>query len=76
VAELNKKKDEGIKLAVAQGTYTVKKKEENKLYEKDFLVPTTDLVRIYDDAFLGMLTLPLGSLAATVLRGDLKVIWS
>jgi hypothetical protein len=45
-------------------------------YEKDFLVPTTDLVRIYDDAFLGMLTLPLGSLAATVLRGDLKVIWS
>lgn len=39
VAELNKKKDEGIKLAVAQGIYTVKKKEENKLYEKDFLVP-------------------------------------
>lgn len=45
-------------------------------YEKDFLVPTTDLVRIYDDAFLGMLTLPLGTLAATVLRGDLKVIWN
>lgn len=45
-------------------------------YEKDFLVPTTDLVRIYDDAFLGMLCLPLGSLAATVLRGDLKVIWT
>jgi hypothetical protein len=45
-------------------------------YEKDYLVPTTDLVRIYDDAFLGMLTLPLGSLAATVLRGDLKVIWN
>lgn len=45
-------------------------------YEKDYLVPTTDLVRIYDDAFLGLLTLPLGSLAATVLRGDLKVIWN
>lgn len=45
-------------------------------YEKDFLVPTTNLVRIYDDAFLGFLTLPLGTLAATVLRGDLKVIWS
>ena len=44
-------------------------------YEKDYLVPTTDLVRIYDDAFLGMLCLPLGSLAATVLRGDIKVIW-
>lgn len=44
-------------------------------YEKDYLVPTTDLVRIFDDAFLGMLCLPLGSLAATVLRGDIKVIW-
>lgn len=45
-------------------------------YEKDYLVPTTDLVRIYDDAFLGMICLPLGTLAATVLRGDLKVIWT
>lgn len=45
-------------------------------YEKDLLVPTTDLVRIYDDAFLSMLCLPLGSLAATILRGDIKVIWS
>jgi len=45
-------------------------------YEKDYLVPTTDLVRIYDDAFLGMLCLPLGSLAATVLQGDLKIIWT
>lgn len=45
-------------------------------YEKDFLVPTTELIRIYDDAFLGFVALPLGSLAATVLRGDLKVIWS
>lgn len=45
-------------------------------YEKDYLVPTTDLVRIYDDAFLGMVCLPLGTLAATVLRGDIKVIWT
>jgi len=45
-------------------------------YEKDFLVPTTDLIRIYNDAFLNFLVLPLGSLAATVLRGDLKVIWT
>ena len=44
-------------------------------YEKDFLVPTTDVVKIYDDAFLSFLTLPMGSLAATVLRGDIKVIW-
>ena len=45
-------------------------------YEKDFLVPTTDVVKIYDDAFLSFLTLPMGSLAATVLRGDIKVIWT
>ncbi len=45
-------------------------------YEKDFLVPTTDLVRIYDDAFLSFVCLPLGTLAATTLRGDLKVIWN
>jgi len=45
-------------------------------YEKDYLIPTTDVIKIYDDAFLGFLCLPLGSLAATVLRGDLKVIWT
>lgn len=45
-------------------------------YEKDFLIPTTDLVRIYDNAFLNFICLPLGTLAATVLRGDLKVVWN
>lgn len=45
-------------------------------YEKDFLIPTTDMPIIQDNAFLGFLVLPLGTLAATVLRGDLKVIWS
>ena len=45
-------------------------------YEKDFLLSISDVNRIYDDAFLGFLCLPLGSLAATVLRGDLKVIWT
>lgn len=44
-------------------------------YEKDYLIPISDLIRIYDDAFLGFLALPLGSLAATTLRGDLNVIW-
>ena len=44
-------------------------------YEKDYLIPTTDLIRIYDNAFLNFLVLPGGTLAATVLRGDLKVIW-
>lgn len=45
-------------------------------YEKDLLVPTTDLIKIEDNAFLNFLCLPLGSLAATTLRGDLKVIWT
>ena len=45
-------------------------------YEKDFLIPTTDLVKIEDNAFLNFLCLPLGTLAATVLRGDLKVIYT
>ena len=45
-------------------------------YEKDFLLPTQQLERVYDDAFLGFLLLPLGTLAATVLRGDIKVIWT
>ncbi len=45
-------------------------------YEKDFLIPTTDLIRIEDNAFLNFLVLPLGTLAATVLRGDIKVIWT
>lgn len=45
-------------------------------YEKDLLIPTTTLDKIYDDAFLGFLGLPNGALNATVLRGDLKVIWT
>lgn len=45
-------------------------------YEKDFLIPTSDLIKIEDNAFLNFLCLPLGSLAATVLRGDLQVIWT
>ena len=45
-------------------------------YEKDFLIPTNDLIKIEDNAFLNFLCLPLGSLAATTLRGDLKVIWT
>lgn len=44
--------------------------------EKDFLVHGGQLPEIKDDAFLGFLCLPQGSLAATALMGDLKVIWS
>jgi len=45
-------------------------------YEKDFLLPTSGIAQIVDDAFLGFVGLPLGTLAATVLRGDLKVVWT
>jgi hypothetical protein len=45
-------------------------------YEKDFLIPTSDLIKIEDNAFLNFLCLPLDSLTATVLRGDLKVIYT
>jgi hypothetical protein len=44
-------------------------------YEKDNLLIGGELPRIYDDAFLGFLGLPRGTLAATALVGDLKVIW-
>lgn len=44
-------------------------------YEKDALLIGGEIPRIYDDAFLGMLALPRGTLAATALVGDIKVIW-
>lgn len=44
-------------------------------YEKDALLIGGDIPRIYDDAFLGFLALPRGTLAATALVGDIKVIW-
>ena len=44
-------------------------------YEKDVLLIGGDIPRIYDDAFLGFLSLPRGTLAATALVGDIKVIW-
>ncbi len=44
-------------------------------YEKDALVGGGQIPRIYDDAFLGCLCLPRGTLAATALVGDVKVIW-
>lgn len=44
-------------------------------YEKDALLIGQEIPRIYDDAFLGFLSKPRGTLAATALVGDLKVIW-
>jgi hypothetical protein len=44
--------------------------------EKDYLIPTTDIPRIYDDAFLNMIVLPQASLSNTVIQGFTKVIWN
>lgn len=44
--------------------------------EKDHLLHGAELPRIYDDAFLGYLVLPQGTLAATALLGNLKVVWN
>lgn len=44
-------------------------------YEKDALIGGSEIPRIYDDAFLGCLCLPRGTLAATALIGDIKVVW-
>lgn len=48
----------------------------NTPYEKDFLIPTGEMPKIYDDAFLNFVVLPQASLATTILRGDLKVVWT
>lgn len=44
-------------------------------YEKDALLIGGEIPIIYDDAFLGFVAKPRGTLAATALVGDLKVIW-
>lgn len=43
--------------------------------EKDFLIQSEQLPIIQDNAYLSMLCLPQGTLAATALIGDLKVTW-
>lgn len=43
--------------------------------EKDFLVHGATLPRIEDDAFLSFVCLPQGTLASTVLTGDIHVAW-
>lgn len=45
-------------------------------HEKDFLISDGKASRIYDDAFLGMIVMPNGSLNTIVLRGTLKVIYN
>jgi hypothetical protein len=45
-------------------------------YEKDLLMHDNMLPRIYDDAFLNYLVLPLASIGTTTITGSLKVIWN
>lgn len=51
-------------------------KEITAPYEKDFFLVDGMMPEIKDDAYLSMLCIPKGTLAATVLTGDLKVIWN
>lgn len=44
--------------------------------EKDFFLEAGVVPEIKDDAFLGLVTVPRGSLAATVLTGDLQVVFN
>lgn len=44
--------------------------------EKDHLLHGAELPRIYDDAFLGFIGLPNGTLATAVVTGNLKVIFN
>ena len=44
--------------------------------EKDFLIQSEQLPIIQDNAYLSMLCLPQGTLAATALIGDMKVTWN
>lgn len=44
--------------------------------EIDHLIHHNQLPRIYDDAFLGYLCLPQGTLVGSTIMGTLKVIWN
>lgn len=48
----------------------------NAPVEIDHLIHHAQLPRIYDDAFLGYICLPQGTLVANVLMGTLKVVWN
>lgn len=50
-------------------------REPGAAVEKDFFIVGGSLPLIVDDAFLGFVALPQGSLAATVLTGDIHVVW-
>jgi len=51
-------------------------KEITAPYEKDFFLHAQCLPQIEDDAYLSFVCLPQGTLAATGIFGDIKVIWN
>lgn len=51
-------------------------REQTAPVEKDYLIETSDIPEVKDDAFLGWLTCPNGSLNGVTLFGDLQVIYS
>jgi hypothetical protein len=51
-------------------------REQTAPVEKDYLIESSDLPKIEDDAYLGWLTNPRGSLNGVTLFGDLQVIYS
>ena len=45
-------------------------------YEKDPLLMCSELPEVKDDAFLGLLAQPVGSMSGVAVRGNLKVVWN
>lgn len=50
-------------------------REPTTVYEKDFLLSNGIIPKIEDDAFLGFIAQPVGSMVNIGIFGDLKVIW-
>jgi len=48
----------------------------NAPVETDYLIHTAQLPRIYDDAFLGYLCLPNGTLVGSTFMGTVKTVWN
>lgn len=44
--------------------------------EIDYLLHKNEMPRIYDDAFLGFIGLPVGSLNTVIIEGELTVVWN
>lgn len=44
-------------------------------YDKDFLLMSSEMPQVQDDAFLSLLVMPNGSLTGLAVRGTVKTIW-